>query len=259
MTANHILFRASSIGYLMIDPRSKSESLSESTKTHLVDLFVSAKYGRREEIHGKYLDKGNEREEDSITLVSRINKVFYKKNNIRLQNDFVSGECDIYEGESIEKATHTLDTKTSWSAHTFFRAKNKELDKMYYWQGMCYMWLTGANKHTVAYCLVNGTEQAINNEKRQASYRSRSVDFETDHEYIESCKQIEINHIFDYDSFLRDYPHFDFHNTESWKWDIPMEERIFQISFERDKIAIEKMKQRIIDCRIWMDENLFNQ
>lgn len=70
MKANNILFRCSSLGYLMVNDRS-GKGMGESAKTHLVDCFVSYKYKRREEIEGKFLDKGDKREEDSITLLSR--------------------------------------------------------------------------------------------------------------------------------------------------------------------------------------------
>lgn len=258
--ADEIKFRCSSLGYIMIDPRSKSETLSEGCKTHCVDVFVSAMYGRKEEAFGKMLDKGNEREQDSITLLSRVSKTFYKKNDVRLDNEFISGECDLFLGKSVKKATETIDTKTSWSAHTFFRSKNKELDKMYYWQGVGYMYLTGAKKHTVAYCLVNGTASAILDEKRKLSYSMGIIDDSSRNnpEYIEMCQQIEINHIFDIKSFQNENQWFEFDNDlENWKWDIPMDERVHLFSFDRQDSEIEKLNKRILDCKKWMNENLF--
>lgn len=257
MNANNILFRCSSLGHLMPGTREKAGEIQETTKTHLIDVFVSAKYGRREEIEGKFLDKGNQREEDSVTLLSRINKQFYKKNETRLCNSFISGECDIFLGEEITNAEETIDTKTSWSAHTFFRVQKKKLDDSYFWQGHGYMCLTGAKKHTVAYCLVNGTAQAVMDEKRKAAYKF-GPDPETDPAYIKKCKQIEINHIFDLKSFKEENNWFDFHNDLSeWKFDIPMNERLFTFTFDRDEAAIEKIKNRVAECRAWMNINLF--
>lgn len=252
--ADDIKFRCSSLGHLMTEARSKSETLSESTKTHLVDVFVSAKYDRREDLNNKFLEKGNAREEDSITLLSRVQKRFFKKNDIRLENEFISGECDIFLGESIHNATQTFDTKTSWSAHTFFRSSNKDLDKAYYWQGLGYMWLTGAQRHTVAYCLVNGTEKAIMQEKKMARFIENSFD----RDYKKTCKQIEINHIFDIEHFKKENPFFEFDNdVENWFWDIPIEERLFTFTFERNEDDIKRLEQRIIESRKWMNENLF--
>ena len=258
MNSSEILFRSSYAGYLMVEPKKKSESISEATKTHLVDCFVSAMYGRREEITGKFLEKGNEREEDSITLLSRVKKIFFKKNEDNLKNTFISGTPDLFLGESIKKADETLDTKTSWSAHTFFRAQKKELDDMYYWQGQCYMALTGASKHTVAYCLVNGTESAIISEKRRLAWRMNLIDPQASEEYKSKCRQIEINHIFDLKAFMNECPHFEFDNdVNTWAYDIPMNERVFAIEFERNSEDIERLYKRINDCRKWMNKNLF--
>lgn len=254
---DNILFRASSTGHLMVEPLSKNELISETTKKHLIDVFVSEKYGRKENIVNKVLTKGNVQEQNAITLVSRINKKLYIKNEERLKNEFIMGTPDLYEGESIFNARHIIDTKVSWSAHTFFRAKNNKLNPLYYWQGQSYMWLTGAKEHTVAYCLLNNTEKAINDEKRKLSYSIDSIDFENDLDYIESCKQIEINHIFDLKAFIKEYPHFDFHNNiDEWRWDIPKEDRIFTFNFKRNDEDILRLKNRVIDCRNWINENL---
>lgn len=252
---NTLLFRCSSLGYLMPGEREKPGQIQKTTQTHLIDCFVSWMYSRREEITGKTLEKGNSREEDSITLLSLVNKRFYKKNSIRLFNEFITGEWDLSFGEPIEE---TIDTKTSWSAHTFFRAKNNKLESNYEWQGHGYMMLTGAKKHTVAYCLVNGTPQAINDEKRKLAWKY-GADPETNPEYVKKCKQIEINHIFDLFSFKEENPNFDFHNDLSeWKYDIAMSERVFTFTFERDEQKIEQIKNRVIECREWIKNNLIS-
>lgn len=255
---SEIVFRASSNGYLMVEPKLKSETLSEGTKTHLIDVFISWKYKRREEVDSKFLRKGNECEQDAITLLSRVTKKLYKKNDVRLCNEFVTGEWDLsIENDSV--VVETIDTKTSWSLHTFLRATKKKLESMYYWQGQTYMWLTGATKHTVAYCLVNGTAQAIMDEKRKLSYKRGMVDGEGNEseDFKNKCKQIEINHIFDIELFKSHNPYFDFHNDLSqWTYDIPIKERVFQFTFDRDEDAILGLKNKIIDGRGWIKLNL---
>jgi hypothetical protein len=257
MNADNILFRCSSLGYLMTEPRDKSAAISETTIKHLVDVFVSAKYGRREEITSKFLDKGNEREQDAITLVSLITKDFFVKNTERLFNEYIQGEPDMYRGEHVRKAEITRDTKCSWSAHTFFRAKMAPVDKQYWWQAQGYMALTGAATAFVDYCLVNGTAHAILEEKRRASYKY-GIDCEQDEAYIEECRQIERNHIFDMEAFQRENIGFDFHsNLNEWRWDIPKEERHFAFVIKRDEVKIQQLYQRIRDCRDWMNAHLF--
>lgn len=254
--ADKILFRASSIGNLMVEPRSKNELLAEGVITHLVDVFVSAKYKRREDVHGKFINKGNERENEAITLFSRVKKIYFIKNSERFSNDYITGEPDLFLIKE-DKVEEIIDIKTSWSAHTFFRTQQKKLSRDYYWQGLSYMALTGAKKCTIAFCLVNGTFEAIMNEKRRASY-SYGMDFENDPEYVKECQQIERNHIFNMEAFQKECMGFDFHSDlNEWKYDIPKEDRVFTFSFDRDEDAINKLYSRIADCRTWMNTNLF--
>jgi|SRR6185369_12535294 len=311
--ADIILFRASSNGHLMVEPKGKSNfekwedacinlgmwqsqyenfkdkncksaikkleqikqlkdalpaleaakndtSLSETVITHLIDVYIAQIEKRKEEVDSKFLRKGNECEEDSITLFSRVTKKIFKKNVVRLCNEFVSGEWDLSVEEN-GKIAETIDIKTSFSRNTHLRAKFKELNSIYYWQGITYMWLTGATKHTVAYCLVNGTAQAIMDEKRKLGYKHGMVDGEGNEseDFKNKCKQIEINHIFDLELFKSHNPYFDFHNDLSqWNYDIPKEKRVFQFTFERNENDIERLKNRIIESLAWINVNLFN-
>lgn len=83
----------------MTEPRSKSETISEGTKTHLADVFVSHKYGRNTNIENKYTIKGLQVEDDSITLYSRVKKHFYTKNQDHLSNAFIKGTPDLFKGK----------------------------------------------------------------------------------------------------------------------------------------------------------------
>lgn len=258
--ANQIIFRSSGSGYLMVESRNKKEIISDTTKTNLIDIFVSAVYGRREEIKSKFLKKGNACEEDAITLLSRVTKIVFKKNTQRLNNEFITGEPDLFIGKAIDDAEETFDTKASWSLHTFWRAKKGANNKNYYWQGQCYMMLTGAKKHTVAYCLVNGLASAIRSEKLMLSYEPGMLDKYGNEmpKYIELCKQIEINHIFDIELFKTHNPGFEFHNDiTQWEHDIPIQERVHMVTYKRDMIAINSLITKIRICRNWMNRELF--
>lgn len=253
--ASEIKFRASSMESLLTNDRS-GKSLGDTCKKELLKVYAQVKYGRVEEISSKYLAKGSEREEDAITLLSRLTKRFYKKNTERITNEFITGEPDLYVGESINNAEEILDTKCSWSLLTFLKASNKD----YRDQMMCYMALTGAKKATVCYCLVNGTYSAIMNEKRLLGYQDGMMDAagNPSEEYKKKCAQIEVNHIFDLEAFRNEYPHFEFDSDlEKWTYDIPMEERLFQVVFERNEEEIQRIYDRVMDCRKWMDANLF--
>jgi hypothetical protein len=256
--ANEILFRCSSLGKLMVEPRGKSETLSESTKTHLVDVWVTNKYERHEEITSKYLDKGNEVEEDSITVVSRMTKQFLKKNTDHLKNEYIKGTPDLFLGEEINQAERIRDTKSSYSIFTFHRAINKELNIDYYWQGQGYMWLTGAKVCNIDYCLINTPYHIVEGELRKESYNHLNGETPT---WIEL--QIIAKHTYErktFEDYIKQrgcYP-----STEADKAvvfgfvEVPLKERWFTFEFERNDADIERLKQRISDCREWIKGNL---
>jgi hypothetical protein len=64
--------RSSAIGKIMTNPKTKGESLSQTTKTYLQELAVQKVYGIRKEFSSRYTDKGNEVEELSIALCNDV-------------------------------------------------------------------------------------------------------------------------------------------------------------------------------------------
>lgn len=255
-TANDLLFRASMVGHIMPSENARTQ-FTETCIEKMVEIYNSAIYQRFDEIESKFLEKGNVREEDSITLYCLNKKRMFRKNAERRKNDFVTGEWDLHiERDSI--ITETTDLKTCWSKNTFDKARVKKLKPEYKWQGVTYMWLTGAVRHSVASCLVNATENAVMDEKRRLAWKMGLIDPDSSETYKEKCKQIEINLIYDLEAFMKEYPHFDLHNDPAeWCYDIPAEERVHEITFERNEAEIIALQNRIIECRTWMNENFF--
>ena len=245
------LFRCSGLGHLMTEAKSKTETLSEGTKTHLMDVYIREKYQRQSEISNKYVQKGNEVEEDSITLYSLLKKIYFKKNEDTLKNSFIAGTPDLYIGETITNADKIIDIKSSWDIYTFFRVLTKSVNSLYWWQLQGYMALSGAKEATLAYCLVNTPASMLNDEKIKLKWRMNVID-ERDTEYVEKCQLIERNGIFDMDLFEKQNPGFDLHTTK-WSYDIPREERLIEFHFERDDEKIKMLYSRIKDCRIYLN------
>lgn len=243
-------FRASGIGHLMTEPKLKADkdagNLSEGAKTHCIDVWTSWKYKRNEEVYSKYLEKGNELEEDGITLVSLETGVFYKKNTENLSNDWITGTPDLYIGRSINEAEFIEDIKSSWDVFTFQRARNKPLNQMYYWQLQSYMWLTGAKESRLRYCLLNATPDLILDEIRKLSYAMRLMPGEETPEFKYRAAKIERNMIYDLNEFVTRYPNFDLYSPKAeWKYDIPRSERLHTIVVPRDEKAIEQIKFKV--------------
>lgn len=242
-----------------LEPLLDKVFLSESCKTHLVDVYVANKYNRHTEIKAKQLDKGNDVEEDSITVIARMVKTMFKKNEERISNEFISGTPDMFTGKEIRKAVSVRDAKSSWDIFSFNRAVAKELNPMNYWQGMGYIDLTGADVCYIDYCLNNTPYHLIVGELMRESYNHPKCSTPN---WIEL--QIIANHTYDRKTFeeymgyrgiaLIDQNCKDV--VESFV-EVPLKERHHAFEIKRNQVNIDLIHQRVIDCRAWMNENLF--
>lgn len=216
----------------MTESKVKSEPISETTKTHLIDVYVLNKYGRRDDIHNRYIEKGLAVEEDSITLYSRVNKQFFKKNESHLVNTWIKGTPDLYIGEAIDKANTIIDIKSSWDIYTFFRVLTKGINKLYYWQLQGYMDLTGASTAKLAYCLVTTPESIIEYEKYLLGRKMGIIDPTGNDLYQKAIDELDAAMRFE---------------------DIPINERVIEFEIERNDEDIEKMHKKVEECRQWLN------
>jgi hypothetical protein len=219
--SNH-KFRCSGLGHLMVNSRSKKDKVSKTTQQNLLEIYIGQQFGRYYEIESKYLDKGNYAEEDSLTLVTNQLDRLLVKNKEHLENDWISGTPDIIEDDNV------LDIKTSWNIFTF--AKADGFNKDYYWQLQGYMWLTGKDKAILAYTLVNTPEHLIYQEVQRKAFKQGIMN--TDKEYQKLEEEVSYQMVYD---------------------DIPEDLRMKLFYFERNDEDIEKLKERIGDCREYLN------
>lgn len=147
--------RASSLSQIMTDPKGKGEVLSVGAKTFIAKQAKEFVYGFDEKISSKYLDKGIQVEDQSIELLNSVLFTSYQKNTERKDNEWLTGECDIFTGDAI------IDIKSSWSLSTFPVLAEQGADKDYEWQLRAYMMLWNVDKASIAYCLVSTPEDLI--------------------------------------------------------------------------------------------------
>ena len=151
-------FRCSSLGKLMTEPRSKSEGvLSVGAKTYIRELAAQEIFGVEFEVSSKAIEKGIEVEGDSIDLLNSVRGLSLFKNTDRKSNDFITGECDLFDAEA--KRGH--DIKSSWSIATFPITVADCEDRLYEWQMRGYMALWDADEWEVNYCLVDTPDRLI--------------------------------------------------------------------------------------------------
>lgn len=251
---------------LMYEQQRHRVRLSDTCIKRIIKTYASNVRGRREILSNKYIDKGLQREQTAITLLSSVLFKVYRKNTMRLNNNWLTGEPDLFDGAGLVGCKETIDTKASFSYETFLQTFIDGLNSAYEYQGHGYMDLTGAEKHTVAYCLVNGTQKRIMDEKFNAAKQLEVLDpFNSDSsEYIAQCKQIERNHIFDIDEFAKENPGFDFHSEvktikgkSHWDFDIEPAKRINLFTFKRDESVINEIHKKVETCNQWAQEMLF--
>lgn len=201
----------------------KKGKLTLKGKSELDLLFLEKSYGRRKIFSSKQTEKGTEREDDSISLYRTYHQLFTKKNKRRIHtNPYIDGEYDLmlyrkfkYLNEKTGrmktgKKKHIVDIKTCWDIFTFNAKDRKKALDEYFWQIAGYCLLTGAESGSIAYVLLNNTDEAIESEYQKMKWQLRIYDDETP-EAQELYEQIRYNNTYD---------------------DIPLEERIKEYEFE---------------------------
>lgn len=196
---NMIKIRASFVGKIMAEPTLKADkeagNLSKGAKTALNKLAKELFYGYKADLNTKAVLKGIECEQASIDLFNSVFGTCYKKNNQRITNEFMTGECDILGDDVI------IDIKSSYSLDTFPAIAEEGENELYYWQGVMYMYLYDKPRYQVAYCLVDTPEELCRYEQEalhnvshiDPRFRVTVWEFERDLEeenrMIDKCKK----------------------------------------------------------------------
>lgn len=140
-------------------------SLSAGAKTEMKSIAREYVYNFNQVIGGKFMDKGIIVEDQSIELYNAVHFTNYKKNTVRLTNEWITGECDI-----IVPGVKGIDIKSSWSLATFPAIAEDGDDATYEWQCRGYMMLWDVPVWEVAYCMVNTPDELITYEQEELHF-----------------------------------------------------------------------------------------
>lgn len=217
------LFRPSSLDKILTS--TGALATTEACKKELVKMFVKAKYGREEEVSSKYMTKGTEQEDDSISMYRQSSQRFIAKNSRKLANGYLQGTPDVLpelDGDTFK--TPLLEFKTAYSLHTFFAQNEKTVKKNYYWQVFGYAWLTSQNEQypetKLVYCCPSMREDLLYDEVRKATYSLGDEEYQKAEE--------KIRHLYTYN-------------------DIPLSERVKVFDFEYDFKKLIPTVQETLD------------
>jgi len=214
----------------LIARRDAPPKLSDTCTSYLKEVYVYYKYGKQSlggAQRSQYTIKGRSVEDESIMMLSRYDGFPYTKNTIRFNNDFLTGEPDIIQDEENLK-----DIKSAWDFATLLSVIDSPLNPDYFWQGQGYMALTGAKHYQVCYCLVSMPQEIIEKERRMIYFKMNPLTEESP-DYLKAIEQLEFDMTFD---------------------EVPISERIIRFSFDRNDELIQKVYQRVKECRIWLEE-----
>lgn len=156
--------RASSLGKIMTEPKSKDEVLSVGAKTYVEELAKEFVYGFKKDVTSKEMEKGLIVEQVCIDLLNEVLFTNYVKNTERRENDWLTGECDIFTGRKIH------DIKASWSLATFPATVFAGRDRDYEWQLRSYMMLWNVDESEIDYCMVSTPDELIRYEPEAIHY-----------------------------------------------------------------------------------------
>lgn len=233
---NKIKFRASSWGNLMSEPQSKADKeagkLSKTCQKELIKIYCQEIYGRKKDITTNKMLKGTEGEEESITLFSRVEKKFFRKNEEPLENDVFKGHLDVFEGENIKKATSVWDLKTRWELETFMPKLEEDVENGEYLQLQVYFDLSGAEYGGIANTLIDCPISILEDEKRRLLF-SMNVATDLSPEYLEAAAELEKRLTFP---------------------DIDYRERVIKQVVYRDDAIIAKMREKVPKMRTWLQK-----
>ena len=205
--------RASALGQLMTNSRSKSEPMGETAKSLIREIWIKDNFGREQVINSKYMTKGNECEEDSMSLYTKVTNHLVVKNELHFNNEWLTGTPDIVTADGI------IDIKTSWSIWTF---ANAGMTKDYEYQLRSYMMLCDKPKAELAYCLVDTPPQMVSDELYRMHFNYIGGD--ANPQYDKDAEQVQKNMTFS---------------------DIDPKLRVKRFTLERDLQIEEQIKERV--------------
>ena len=154
------MIRCSSIALIMTEPRSKSETWSETAKGAMRETMRENLFGVRKQLDDvRAIQKGRSCEDAGIQLYNDVFLYDLKKieSDGRLSNGIITGEPDLVAASSKKG----VDIKVAWSLLTFPLTSEMCDKKGYEWQARGYMCLFDLPVWEIAYCAIDTPESVL--------------------------------------------------------------------------------------------------
>ena len=228
-------FRCHALGDLM-----GVKGLGDTGRKRAIWTYIEMTTGRTKEIKSKYLEKGIHNESEAIKLANRVLGTKFVKNNVRVFNEYITGECDSIDADIV------ADFKNSWDIFTFNESQVK-LNTDYEWQGRGYMELYDKPKFWLIYCLTDSPSYLVENELKKLMNENGDI------ENVEKAYQVITNMVYTKKAF-QDIVESQFVFTrnpeiESQFIEIPEKDRVFVYKVDRNQTKTDLCYSRIKEAR----------
>lgn len=156
------------------------DKISETIRKEIIKIYAYEEYGMSPINAGGNrpysLDKGNLAEPESIKLLSRIDGIEYKKNELLFSNRIFKGIPDIIDAKKKKSVTMVKDLKNSYDLITFLSLVGEPPNNHDVWQMQGYMDIFNLETSEIVYCLVNMPPQMAEAEKDRVILRCRQLE-----------------------------------------------------------------------------------
>ena len=179
---------------------------------------------RNEDWKNVVIEKGLICEQEGIDLLNEIISTNYEKNESKFDNEFMQGTPDIITPDIIR------DIKNSWDLMTFPMFEDEIPNEQYWWQLQTYMAMTGVQKASLDYVLIDTPMPLVLQDLKNLYYQSGG---KSDEWNVEKYESLFHNYRFD---------------------DVPKEKRIKSYTFNYESGIEEKIIERVKMCRIYINQ-----
>ena len=173
---------------------SKKIVLSDTCIEYLMEVYAWETEGMipvsKESMDILSISKGKKQEAQAGALLNFVDDVKYKTHKERISNEFLSGEIDFYLGESVYKAINVTDAKNAWDYPGYLKKINNGLENGQQDQIRGYGAITGATDLFIANCLVDCTDENIEEVKWRVAKKFDAISTESP-EFKEEWKKWE--------------------------------------------------------------------
>ena len=173
---------------------SKKVVLSDGCIEYLMEVYAWETEGMipvsKESMDNLSINKGKKQEAQAAALLRFVDDGRYETHKERISNEYLSGELDLYVGRSVYEAHTVADIKNSWDYPTYLKKINNGLENGQREQLQGYGDITGAKNLIVANCLVDCTDENIEDVKWKVLKKFGAATMETP-EFVEEWKKWE--------------------------------------------------------------------